>query len=201
MRHPIPRGIAAILGICLAAIAGCGGSTELPAPTPPAHTPQTPQPAPSQAETPKQAAVALKPLSLKQYEGLVEQHRGKVLLVDFWATWCGPCVELLPHTAELSEKLRERGLDVVTVSLDEPDGVEGAQRLLAKHPGRLDNYLLAESGADETWNALAIKRGLPHLKLYDRSGKLRRTLDSEGLKPATIDAAIEELLSQPRTGQ
>src|SRR5688500_9119737 len=53
-------------------------------------------------------------------DALIEKQRGRVVLVDFWATWCGPCVEQLPHAIELAGRLSERGLTVVTVSLDDP---------------------------------------------------------------------------------
>ena len=45
-------------------------------------------------------------------------YRGKIVLIDFWATWCGPCVAELPNVRELYDKYHERGFDVVGISLD-----------------------------------------------------------------------------------
>ncbi|MEW6207761.1 MAG: TlpA disulfide reductase family protein [Acidobacteriota bacterium] len=48
----------------------------------------------------------------------VSDYRGKVLLIDVWATWCGPCVGSIPHLARLGEKYREKGFELVALSVD-----------------------------------------------------------------------------------
>ncbi len=48
----------------------------------------------------------------------VNDYRGKVVMIDVWATWCGPCIASIPHLARLQEKYREKGLEVVALSVD-----------------------------------------------------------------------------------
>lgn len=49
----------------------------------------------------------------------VEQWKGKVVLVDYWATWCGPCVQAMPELVDLYEKYHDQGLEIVGISLDD----------------------------------------------------------------------------------
>ena len=55
------------------------------------------------------------------YAKLITAHKGRVVLVNFWATWCKPCRAEMPDLARLAEKLRGKGLDLVSISTDEPD--------------------------------------------------------------------------------
>src|SRR5688572_26243833 len=55
----------------------------------------------------------------KDLQSLIDAHKGEVVFVDFWATWCGPCVEGFPHTVELSQKYKGQGLATIAVSFDE----------------------------------------------------------------------------------
>jgi thiol-disulfide isomerase/thioredoxin len=62
--------------------------------------------------------------SLKSFDGqeiTLSQLRGKVVLLDFWATWCGPCKESIPHLIQLYKTYRENGFEMIGMSLDKGD--------------------------------------------------------------------------------
>ncbi len=120
------------------------------------------------------------------------------MLVDFWATWCKPCVDLFPHTVELDRKLAARGLAVITVSLDDLQERLEVLDFLREQRATLDNYIARDGGSNATWEALDLGGGIPHLRLYDRGGKLRHTFpgDDAQLRTETIDRAVEQLLAE-----
>ena len=60
------------------------------------------------------------------------QWRGKVVLVDFWATWCVPCIESMPHLKELYAQYHDRGLEIVNISVDNANAREALVKLVAK---------------------------------------------------------------------
>jgi thiol-disulfide isomerase/thioredoxin len=96
-----------------------------------------------------------------------KKYRGKVVVVDFWATWCGPCIREMPHVRELHKKLKDKGFDVVGVNLDkDPDA-------LAKFLE--ENDVPWENLTGEATQDLARKygiRGIPTMMLVDREGKV-----------------------------
>jgi thiol-disulfide isomerase/thioredoxin len=64
-------------------------------------------------------ALALKDLEGRQHQ--LSDYRGKVVLINFWATWCGPCRDEMPSIQSLKEKLAGRPFAVLAVNLDEPE--------------------------------------------------------------------------------
>ena len=136
------------------------------------------------------------------YEELLTKHKGKVILVDFWATWCALCMQQFSHTVEMHEKYGRQGLAVISVSLDDPNDEAQVRDFLKQKRATFDNLLSKWGASDPSFEAFNIDTGaLPHYQLYDRSGKLRRTfsvdpLAEEQFGPEDIEQALKELLDQ-----
>ena len=132
----------------------------------------------------------------------IAKHHGKVVLVDFWATWCGPCVKEFPHLVELSNKHRDAGLAVISVSMNEPKDRPSVLAFLKRQKADFEN-LLPEYGAGSKFlEAFDLRGDVPFYKLYDSKGVLRFSFsdDPSGIENCEsiekIDSRVEALLKE-----
>ncbi|MBD3673739.1 MAG: TlpA family protein disulfide reductase [Planctomycetaceae bacterium] len=143
--------------------------------------------------------ITLKSIDKSEYDKIIKQLKGQVVLVDFWATWCIPCRKSFPHTVELSEKYAEQGLVVVSVACDDPDAEEQVKKFLTdKQAGRMMNYRASSGAEEETFSTYQIgETGLPHYKVYGKTGDLLKTffIDEEGT-PIDLQELEETLKSE-----
>ncbi len=126
-------------------------------------------------------------------------YRGKVVMVDFWATWCGPCVAELPNVKKVYEKHHDRGLEIVGVSFDyERDTLTKFVKTKAvpwpqiffEGPDKQgwDNPIGRKYGID----------GIPMTLVIDRDGNLA----DYDLRGTELEAAVGKLLGQePKSAQ
>jgi thiol-disulfide isomerase/thioredoxin len=142
-------------------------------------------------------AVTVRVVDETEFAAVLHRYRGKVVLVDVWATWCLNCLELFPHTVELSEQYADRGLVVVSLSMDDPDQRAAVLERLQSNGATFDNFISRYGGSDQSAEAFGLEDLiLPKYRLYDRSGQIHNTLrSSEGpLSAEDVDRAVEELL-------
>ncbi len=123
-----------------------------------------------------------KPLSIAAY-------KGRVVLVDFWATWCGPCVTELPNVLKAYEKYHSKGLEIVGISLDESE--EKLRAFIKK-----ENMSWAQFFDGKGWsNKLAGRYGvnsIPATYLLDKQGKIT----AKDLRGEALLAELEKLLGK-----
>jgi len=153
----------------------------------------------SSSQTGRSEDVKLEVIDEAAFGKLLQRHRGKVVLVDFWATWCLDCMELFPHTVELHKRLAGQGLMVISVSFNDPDEDRpGALEFLTKQGATFQNFISPYGAGTQSIEAFELDGPLPQMKLYDRQGRLHKSFGGESgeVDPQQLDSAVEELLSE-----
>lgn len=137
----------------------------------------------------------LLPFDEKVHAGVLNERKGNVVLIDFWATWCAPCLVELPRLVALERKLRDKGFRLLTVSADDVADKAAALKFLRKHSAPDPVYLKEVKDDDKFINFVDKKwsGALPGLFLYDRTGKLVRSFIGE-TEMSTLEKAIRPLL-------
>ncbi|HEY1435223.1 MAG TPA: TlpA disulfide reductase family protein [Thermoanaerobaculia bacterium] len=135
-------------------------------------------------------------IDAKGLAAAVAKDRGKVVVVNFWATWCVPCREEFPDLVRLEKAYRARGVAVLGVSIDLPKDMPKIEKFLATHKPDFPNFVKRAGGDDQDFiDAVDPKWGgeLPFTVLYGRDGKKARVLSGRQ-SSADFEKAIEELL-------
>ena len=132
--------------------------------------------------------------ALKDSDGRVvhlSDYKGKVLLLDFWATWCGPCRIEIPWFMEFQRKLKDQGFSVLGVSMDD-DGWDSVKPFASQ---MAINYRIV-LGDDSTADQYGGIEALPTTFLIDRQGKIAAVHVGLASKSEILNG-IEQLLETP----
>lgn len=113
-------------------------------------------------------------LSESQLAQLLESSKGEVLVVNFWATWCGPCREEFPDFVRLHGEKANAGLKVVAISMDEPEDEKAALQFLGDQGVEFSTYLRGFDDFEKFVNVIDPEwsGALPTTFIFDKSGKL-----------------------------
>ena len=118
---------------------------------------------------------SLPTLSESGLDQLLEDSKGEVLLVNFWATWCGPCREEFPDLVKLHNQKESSGLKVVVISMDEPEDEQAAIDFLVDQRVDFPAYLRGFEDFERFVNVIDPdwSGALPATFVFDRGGEKR----------------------------
>jgi thiol-disulfide isomerase/thioredoxin len=120
----------------------------------------------------------------------LDDLKGKVVLIDFWATWCAPCREALPHMKDISKKFQGQPLVVLSVSLD--DDEQKWKEFIAKNEMTWPQY--RDGGFTGLISRLFGVQAIPHTFTIDADG----VLQDERIGDAAIEGKLKKLIARAR---
>ena len=116
---------------------------------------------------------AIPTVGAQDIKSLVQENKGKVVVVNFWATWCPPCVKEFPDIIKLYQNYQPKGVEVIAVSMNEPDEMEDIKEFIDKYKPPFSIYRAASAEEafyqefDKDWFGQ-----MPTTVIYDTTGKV-----------------------------
>ncbi len=157
--------------------------------------------APTDAPTSRHGPEGARIITEAELRTELESHRGRAVILHFWASWCVPCLAELPLIARLAQDSRRKGVDFLAVSLDDPSQ-QSAQHVSALLAQRIRDphwsAILKIADADAFMNSIDPnwEGAIPVFFAYDRNSRLRRS-HLGNINQVEFDDLISGLTSPP----
>ncbi|MFZ7112595.1 MAG: peroxiredoxin family protein [Desulfatiglandales bacterium] len=133
--------------------------------------------------------------SLKDLSGdeiSLEKFKGKVVILDFWATWCPPCRQSIPELIELQNRYRDKGLVVLGISMDDSDQTSNNALQDFKQQYRI-NYTILRSGERVAHDFFGSEQmAIPTMFVINREGEI--AAKHVGYRPGALEKSLKEIL-------
>jgi len=143
----------------------------------------------------------LQAISFTQWDEVLETQLGRITVVDFWASWCSPCIKRFPHMVQMHHNYEARGVHFISLNLDEQgdnESIDWANNFLGRIGADFPNYHMDEN-MTEAFERLDLL-GLPTVKIYARDGTMAYRLSGDNpyqqFTEKDVESAVLELLTQ-----
>jgi len=145
-------------------------------------------------------AVDVKEVTADELDTAIKEYKGKVVLVDFWATWCPPCRDRFPKFVAAHKKYAPNGLVCVSVSLNKlwPRGEYDKQPVLEflKDSGATFPNYVAVKDEDKLTERFGLGNGIPYMTMFDKTGARIWDSEKEYLSESGLNKLIERQLAK-----
>ncbi len=148
------------------------------------------------------AGVTVQEVRASELEKAIKDQKGKVVLIDCWATWCAPCVRDFPHLVERHKKYSERGLVCMSLAMEKLGGgsydKDKVLSFLTSKGATFQNFIVVEprQDAEQLIRLVGDFSYIPYMVLFDRSGRRVWTSDTlPQLSEDEVNRKIESLLA------
>jgi thiol-disulfide isomerase/thioredoxin len=142
--------------------------------------------------------ISVKAVSVPQIKKAIADRKGKVVVVNFWATWCAPCVAEFPDLVKLQSAYKDKDVVVISISANDVSEIKpDVLPFLTKSKAYFDNYLIKATDPDVFINAFDPKwqGDIPRTFVYDKRGILSDEL--AGMQTyASFRAAVDKALKK-----
>ena len=118
----------------------------------------------------------------------LSDFEGKVVLISFWATWCGPCLQELPHLDKMLEEFKDEGLVVLAINTDGSDTRSSVRRVVKRKKFKMPILMDLDGAVSATLNPRGVN---PYTIVIDRKGRIAE--EHEGYSPGD-EEETEELV-------
>lgn len=125
-------------------------------------------------------------LSAQQFEEQVLKPKSEIWVLDFWASWCGPCIEAVPHVKQMQQRFADKGVRFISLSWDESDERWKNALLRLKMPWQ---HLLVSAALKPFVNQHFPHKGIPAAFIVRKDGKIKR-VNGVGMLESTIQKAL-----------
>lgn len=163
---------------------------------PAAARPQTAQQAPPQLPT--DLAPAVFQANFKTLDGKTQKladYSGKVVIVDLWATWCGPCRQEIPHLVEMAKTYKSKGVEIIGLTNENPTTDEQKVKDFSRE--FKINYAVGWADPQMQVGLMNGRNGIPQTIIIGRDGKVKKHFVgfSSAISPPQMKAALEEAIA------